>query len=123
MRIYRMRIAMSFLFVSLTLAAQVSVPPPQILPAVATEQLHRSLEAAKPRRTQLWRDTPPFNDDGTVNGYIEIPREDKRKYEFHMGDTNFTNPASSRKSRVGAQRKKAGRSSRRRTRSSVSAPR
>jgi inorganic pyrophosphatase len=32
----------------------------------------------------LWRDTPPLNEDGTVNAYIEIARGDRRKWEFDM---------------------------------------
>ena len=32
----------------------------------------------------IWRDTPPLNDDGTVNGYVEIARGDRRKWEFDM---------------------------------------
>ena len=54
------------------------------LPAVATSQLARSLAAAAPHAKHLWRDSPPTNPDGTVNGYIEIPLGDRRKYEFDM---------------------------------------
>ena len=32
----------------------------------------------------MWRDTPPTNSDGTVNGYIEIARGDRRKWEFDI---------------------------------------
>jgi inorganic pyrophosphatase len=32
----------------------------------------------------VWRDTPPINEDGTVNGYIEIARGDRNKWEFNM---------------------------------------
>jgi inorganic pyrophosphatase len=32
----------------------------------------------------VWRDTPPTNDDGTVNAYVEIGRGDRRKWEFDM---------------------------------------
>jgi inorganic pyrophosphatase len=58
---------------------------PQELPAVASSQLARSLALAKPHRQHLWRDSPPTNADGTVNGYIEIPLGERRKYEFDMG--------------------------------------
>ena len=37
--------------------------------------------------THVWRDTPPMNADGTVNGYVEIARGDRRKWEFDMGPT------------------------------------
>ena len=54
------------------------------LPAFATTQLTRSLDDAGAFVTHLWRDTPPWNDDGTVNGYVEISRGDRRKWEFRM---------------------------------------
>lgn len=57
---------------------------PKELPAAASSQLARSLAAAGPHTRHLWRDSPPMNSDGTVNGYIEIPRGDRRKYEFDM---------------------------------------
>jgi len=57
---------------------------PKELPAAATSQLARSLAAASRHERHLWRDTPPTNADGTVNAYIEIPRGDRRKYEFDM---------------------------------------
>jgi inorganic pyrophosphatase len=54
------------------------------LPAGAGTQLARSLEDSRAHKKHVWRDTPPFNDDGTVNGYIEIARGDRRKWEFNM---------------------------------------
>ena len=66
------------------LSAQTSTPPPDVLPAAATTQLDRSLEAAAAHRQHVWRDVPPTNADGTVNGYIEIARGDRRKWEFDM---------------------------------------
>ena len=59
--------------------------PPQVLPPEAVAQLEKSLEAASRHAQHVWRDTPPVNDDGTVNAYVEIPRGDRRKYEFDMG--------------------------------------
>jgi inorganic pyrophosphatase len=32
----------------------------------------------------VWRDTAPLNADGTVNGYVEIAKGDRRKWEFDM---------------------------------------
>ena len=58
---------------------------PATLPAQASTQLSRSLEGAARHRSHVWRDTPPLNDDGTVNGYVEISRGDRRKWEFDMG--------------------------------------
>jgi inorganic pyrophosphatase len=66
-----------------TLLAQPSQAP-KVLPATATTQLTRSLEAAAPHSTHIWRDPPPINPDGTVNGYIEIPRGERRKFELDM---------------------------------------
>ena len=65
------------------LAAPQSSPPVE-LPAVATARLVDSLEASKPHVTHVWRDTPPINQDGTINGYVEITRGDRRKFEFDM---------------------------------------
>jgi inorganic pyrophosphatase len=59
-------------------------PSLEVLPPAAVTQLARSLEAAAPHTRHVWRDSPPMNPDGTVNGYIEIPRGDRRKYEFDM---------------------------------------
>jgi inorganic pyrophosphatase len=57
---------------------------PNELPALATAQLARSLTEANAFPKQVWRDTPPMNDDGTVNSYVEISRGDRRKWEFRM---------------------------------------
>jgi inorganic pyrophosphatase len=59
--------------------------PVNILPAAASAQLQQSLAAASPHRRHVWRDSPPSNPDGTINGYIEIPRGERRKFEFDMG--------------------------------------
>jgi inorganic pyrophosphatase len=61
--------------------------PPQIsneLPAAAVTQLAKSLDASTSAARHVWRDTPPLNPDGTVNGYVEISRGDRRKWEFDM---------------------------------------
>ena len=39
---------------------------------------------AAPHARHVWRDEAPTNADGTVNGYIEISRGDRRKWEFDM---------------------------------------
>jgi inorganic pyrophosphatase len=79
-----MRTVLLLLLLPVGVAAQVGGSPPAVLPALATAQLAESLKAAKPQTMHRWRDTPPVNADGTVNGYIEIPRGEKRKYEFDM---------------------------------------
>ena len=66
------------------LAAQNPQPPLGVLPPIATTQLSASLEAATAHPRHIWRDTPPVNDDGTVNAYVEISRGDRRKWEFDM---------------------------------------
>ena len=48
------------------------------------KQLGASLAASRAHARHTWRDTPPVNPDGTVNGYIEIPRGERRKFEFDM---------------------------------------
>jgi len=57
---------------------------PTTLPVLATTGLDRSLEAASRHASHAWRDTPPLNADGTVNGYVEIPRGDRHKWEFDI---------------------------------------
>jgi inorganic pyrophosphatase len=58
--------------------------PPAELPPAAAAVLLKSLDAANAHRSHVWRDTPPFNADGTVNAYVEIPRGERRKWEFDM---------------------------------------
>ena len=72
------------LMLPVALAAQVARTPPLVLPARATAQLIESLEAAREHASHVWRDTPPINPDGTVNGYVEIPIGERRKWEFDM---------------------------------------
>ena len=59
-------------------------PAPNVLPATASAHLARSLDAARAHASHVWRDLPPTNLDGTVNAYVEIPRGERRKYEFDM---------------------------------------
>lgn len=66
------------------LLAQTPPPPPPTLPAAAVTQLARSLDASRPHARHLWRDTPPMNADGTINAYIEISRDDRRKWELNI---------------------------------------
>ena len=68
------------------LAAQPTSRPSNVLPETAVARLASSLEAARPHRDHIWRDTPPFDRADLVNAYIEIPRGERRKYEFAMKD-------------------------------------
>ena len=68
----------------LIVASQLPGPPPPELPVAAGQQLMKSLDAAAQHSRHLWRDSPPVNRDGTVNAYIEIPRGERRKFEFDM---------------------------------------
>ena len=70
-------------FAAAALAAQQPAAPVE-LPAAATTRLVESLEASKAHASHVWRDTPPLNPDGTINGYVEITRGDRRKWEFDM---------------------------------------
>ena len=47
-------------------------------------RLKDSLAAARPHASSVWRDTIPVNADGTVNSYVEIPRGERRKFEFDI---------------------------------------
>ena len=53
-------------------------------PAAAAEKGAASIAAARSQRAHLWRDTRPWNDDGTLNAYVEIGRGDLRKWEYDM---------------------------------------
>ena len=80
----RIAVVLVLATVSGTLAAQGDLRAPATLPVLGTTQLARSLEAAARHASHVWRDTPPVNADGTVNGYVEIARGDRRKWEFDM---------------------------------------
>jgi inorganic pyrophosphatase len=67
----------------LVVALQAPSAPPETLPAAATSKLRDSLKAAAAHRQHRWRDTPPF-DLKLVNAIIEIPRGERRKFEFDM---------------------------------------
>jgi inorganic pyrophosphatase len=73
------------LICSVAVAAQPAERAPATLPAAAATALSGSLAAAGRHAAHVWRDTPPRNADGTVNAYIEIPRGERRKWEFDMG--------------------------------------
>lgn len=67
----------------LIVALQVSSSPPDVLPSTATSKLRESLKAASAHQHHGWRDTAPF-DLELVNAIVEIPRGERRKFEFDM---------------------------------------
>ena len=83
MRSERTRLLSLFWWCLAVLPALAQAPASE-LPATAAAQLAESLAASKSHARHIWRDTPPLNDDGTVNGYVEIARGDRRKWEFDM---------------------------------------
>lgn len=66
------------------LAAQALPQPGNVLPETAHKTLVASLSSAAGHARHIWRDTPPVNADGSVNAYVEIARDDRRKWEFDM---------------------------------------
>ena len=85
--VYRRAIAALLLCVPAWLVAQPATRPPTVLPEMATAKLASSLVAAAAHAHHTWRDTPPFDGD-LVNAYIEIPRGERRKYEFAMKEND-----------------------------------
>ena len=79
-----MRTMFAIALFTLSGTLQVTGLPPRTLPASATQRLVESVAAAGPQAANIWRDTVPMNADGTVNGYIEIPLNETRKYEFDI---------------------------------------
>ena len=73
-----------FAVLSLILLSQAPVQPPRSLPERGVLGLIKSLDAARAHRSHIWRDTPALNPDGTITGYVEIARGDRRKWEFDM---------------------------------------
>ncbi|HJU42701.1 MAG TPA: inorganic diphosphatase [Vicinamibacterales bacterium] len=67
----------------LIVALQMSSSPPEVLPATATSKLRASLKAASAHTKHAWRDTAPFEAE-LVKAIVEIPRGDRRKFEFDM---------------------------------------
>lgn len=57
--------------------------PPDVLPAAATVKLRDSLKAAEAHKKHRWRDTAPLEGQ-LVNAIVEIPRGERRKFEFDM---------------------------------------
>ena len=85
MSVRRVR-ALTICVVSVAAVALAADAPPLSLPGTAVQSLKTSLSEAAPHRDHLWRDTAPTERDGTVTAYIEIPKGERRKFEFRMGE-------------------------------------
>lgn len=68
----------------LALALQAPIVAPRTLPEAAVAKFQRSLTESRAHPRHWWRDTPAVNPDGSINGYVEISRGDRRKWEFDM---------------------------------------
>jgi inorganic pyrophosphatase len=53
-------------------------------PAGLEQRVETYVKAAERYPSHVWRDVPPLNADGTVNGYVEIPRGESTKWEFRI---------------------------------------
>lgn len=62
-------------------ATTVAFPP---APAGLDNRLSTYFEVAKAHQNNVWRDIPTLNPDGTVNGYVEIPKGESTKWEFRI---------------------------------------
>ena len=76
-------------FVVLVVLASACTPEPAksalpSAPAGLDRKVAGYLEAAAKYPSHVWRDTPPANGDGTINGYVEIPRGESQKWEFRI---------------------------------------
>src|SRR5688500_14121055 len=67
----------------LALLAAGQAAPPDTLPPPAAAKLQASLKSAAAHKTHVWRDTAPFAGE-LLNGYIEIPRGGRQKFELDM---------------------------------------
>jgi inorganic pyrophosphatase len=43
-----------------------------------------TLAKIRAQQANIWRDTKPFNADGTINGFVEIPLGDRNKFELDI---------------------------------------
>jgi inorganic pyrophosphatase len=71
------------LLVAVLIFVSQAASPPDRLPAAAAAKLRESLKAASAHKQHRWRDSAPFDGDLVV-GIVEIPRGERRKFEFDM---------------------------------------
>ena len=50
----------------------------------AVEKRAAALKDARDHERHLWRDTPPYRNDGAVVAYVEIPTGVREKFEYQM---------------------------------------
>jgi inorganic pyrophosphatase len=55
-----------------------------VLPAEQRAALREAVRATANFAEHTWRDTAPINDDGTINAYVEIPRDGRIKWEYDI---------------------------------------
>lgn len=55
------------------------------LPPASSSQVQAALTSTRRHASHVWRDTPPFNADGSLNGYVEISVGERRKWELDIG--------------------------------------
>lgn len=74
------------LLACVTACAEPQEPAPSqpARPADLEQRVEAYVRAAQRYPTHVWRDVPPLNADGTVNGYVEIPRGESTKWEFRI---------------------------------------
>jgi inorganic pyrophosphatase len=68
-----------------SIAAQPGARLCHALPPASSSQVQAALIGARRHASHVWRDTPPFNADGSLNGYVEIPAGERRKWELDIG--------------------------------------
>lgn len=62
----------------------VQVAGAEVMSTKQLGELRESLRATEGHAAHLWRDVAPYNADGTLNAYIEIPRGESTKWEFDL---------------------------------------
>jgi inorganic pyrophosphatase len=88
MRMWRRRLSLSILVAGLAACADApqtqtvkSLPP---APAGLDLKMSAYLKGAKAHQQHVWRDVEPLAADGTVSGYVEIPKGESTKWEFSI---------------------------------------
>jgi inorganic pyrophosphatase len=83
-----MRALFALAILGLASCADIAPPSSQTAlpsaPAGLDQRLSTYFEAARAYESHVWRDLAPVNADGTINGYIEIPRGESTKWEFRI---------------------------------------
>lgn len=59
------------------------------LPPASSSQVQAALLSTRGHTSHVWRDTPPFNADGSLNGFVEIAAGERRKWELDIGENRL----------------------------------